>query len=874
MSKTSTPLVQQYLEIKEKYKDAILFYRLGDFYEMFFDDAVTAAPVLDLTLTSRHKDVEDPVPMCGVPYHAAAPYIKKLQDAGFRVAICEQLEDPSKAKGIVKRDVIRVATPGLVYDPDTLESGQTNYIAVLLEDNGTYGIVFFEPSTSEMLLLSTTDPERAFSEIKKLMPREMVYRDKALPDRVIGLFGGELPFMLTPLPASSFDWGPVRERLMPLWGSQLTASGADSDRTLLSVVSALFRYLDDTKTPVSTITIKNVLPSSYLYMDNATIRNLELFSSIIDGSEKVSLMGAMDRTVTPMGSRLLRGYLRFPSVSPDEIAGRHAVVDHFFNDPVARSELRSRLGDVIDMERAVAKAHNRTMTPQSLQRLAASLGAARDIRSMIHKDIPLLSELHGSMDDLGDVEERIAGTLDLTDTQAEHGWFVKSGIDTQLDELKTLVRDTKGWLRNFEQDERARTGINSLKVGYSGVFGYFIDVTRPNLRLVPDDYIRKQTVASGERFITPKLKEMEVKLLSAEEEIKRIESGHLATLNEVVSANAPRILRTASVVAAVDVLSCFSEIAARNKYVRPAIDPGDAMDLKDARHPVIEHHLRGAAFIPNDISLNCTDRQVVIITGPNMSGKSTIIRQSALIALMAQMGSFVPAREARIGIVDRIFARVGASDHLARGQSTFMVEMTETANILNNATGRSLIILDEIGRGTSTYDGISIAWAVLDHLANRIGAKTLFATHYHELIEFGRSHPKALNQSIPVKQWQGRLIFVRKLVDGGSNESFGIEVAKMAGLPAEAIGLAQRILKKLQDGEIDSLGRPRLAEGTGLDKTQYSLFKPGDTKVYDLLRDIDPDIMTPIEALQFLIRLKEAADSSPDTGDRGDHKGT
>ncbi|MCL4557242.1 MAG: DNA mismatch repair protein MutS [Deltaproteobacteria bacterium] len=858
MQKPPTPLVQQYLEIKAKYKDAILFYRLGDFYEMFFEDAVTAAPVLDLTLTSRHKDVEDPVPMCGVPYHAAAPYIKKLQDAGFKVAICEQLEDPSKAKGIVKRDVIRVATPGLVYDPDTLEPRQTNYISALAYINIAYGIAFFEPSTSELLLLSTADPEQAFSEVKKLMPREMVYKDRSLPDRVIELFGGELPFILTPLPEQYFDWDPVRERVTSLWGGQLAASGADGSPALLSVVSALFRYLEDTKTPISNVTIKNVLPSSYLYMDNATIRNLELFSSIIDGSEGISLIGTMDRTVTPMGSRMLRSYLRFPSVSADEIAKRHAVVDHLFNDPVTRSELRDRLGDVGDMERSVTKAHSRTLVPQSLQRLSASIEAVRDIKSMIHKDVPLLSEFYGAMDDLSDIGTHVRNTLDLTDDQAEHGWFVRNGINAQLDELKALVKDTKGWLKHFEQDERSRTGINSLKVGYSGVFGYYIDVTRPNLRLVPDDYIRKQTVANGERFITPKLKEMEVRLLSARGEIKRIESGYLVSLNEVISGNASRILKTASIIAAVDVLACFSEIAVRNNYVRPVIDYGDAMDFKEARHPVIERHLKNAAFIPNDIDMNCTDRQVIIITGPNMSGKSTIIRQSALIVLMAQMGSFVPAREARIGIVDRIFARVGASDHLARGQSTFMVEMTETANILGNATGRSLIILDEIGRGTSTYDGISIAWAVLDHIANRIGAKTLFATHYHELIEFGRSHPKAVNQSIPVKQWQGRLIFVRKLVDGGSNESFGIEVAKMAGLPAEVIGLAQRLLKKLQDGEIDSLGRPRLAEGTESHAVQYTLFRPDRTKLHDMLAAVSPDAMTPLEALQFLVRLKEA----------------
>lgn len=869
MPKSPTPLIQQYLEIKSKYKDAILFYRLGDFYEMFFEDAVTVAPVLDLTLTSRHKDVADPVPMCGVPYHAAAPYIKKLLDAGFKVAVCEQLEDPAAAKGIVKRDVIRVATPGLIYDPDMLESHQTNYLSALACTRDSCGIAFFEPSTSELFLLATDDREQIFSEIKKFTPRELIYQDKALPSSLLGLFGPEVPFILTPVPEQYFAWDSIRERVMALWGDQLTGTGTLDNALLLSAVSALFRYLEDTKTPISTIIIKNVLPSSYLYMDSATIRNLEIFSSIIDGSEKVCLAGVLDKTITPMGLRLLRNYLRFPSVSPEEIRERHAVVEYFFNEPVARAELRSRLKDTGDIERSITKAHNMTLPPQSLQRFALSIEAIQDIKGMIKKDLPLLARLHDSMDELRDVHDLIGKTIDLSDDQSEHGWFVRKGTNAQLDELKNLVRDTKGWLRHFEQEERTRTGIGSLKVGYSSVFGYYIDVTKPNLKLVPRDYMRKQTVSSGERFITPKLKEMESRLLGAETEIKQIEDGYRRDLNSAISKNAARILETSSATAAVDVLSNFSEIAVRNKYVKPVIDDSDVLDIKDARHPVIEQHLKDAAFIPNDILMDCTGRQVIIITGPNMSGKSTIIRQSALIVLMAQTGSFVPASFASLGIVDRIFARVGASDHLAKGQSTFMVEMTETANILRNATGKSLIILDEIGRGTSTYDGISIAWSVLDHIANTIGAKTLFATHYHELIEFGRSHPKAINQSIPVKQWQGRLIFVRKLIEGGSSESFGIEVAKMAGLPENVIELAQKLLQRLQDGEIDSLGRPRLAEGAGSHTVQYTLFKPDDAKVFDLLRSVNPEIMTPMEALQFLVRLKEVLDSPPDKGDKG-----
>lgn len=860
MTKPSTPLVQQYLEIKSRYKDAILFYRLGDFYEMFFEDAVTVAPVLDLTLTSRHKDVEDPIPMCGVPYHAAAPYIKKLLDSGFKVALCEQLEDPAKAKGIVKRDVIRVATPGLIYDPDMIESNQTNYIAVLAGSDKDWGMAFFETSTSQLLFLTTTDPDQVLSEIKKLMPKEMIYRDKALPGRIIDLFGAEVPFLMTPVPEQHFEWDTIKQRVLGIWGSQLTGSGIVENNTLLSVTAALFRYLEDTKTPISNITIKRVLPSLYLYMDSATIRNLELFSSIIDGSEKISLIGVMDKTVTSMGSRMLRTYLRFPSVSMQEVLSRHAVVEYFFQDPVARAELRSRLKDISDIERTVTKAHNMTLTPQSLQRFALSIDAIIDVKQMIQKDIPLLSQLYESTDELSEIHAAITSTIDLSDEQNEHGWFVRAGINAQLDEVKLLVKDTKGWLRRFEQEERTKTGIGSLKVGYSSVFGYYIEVTKPNLRLVPQDYIRKQTIANGERFITPKLKEMEIKLFSAEEQIKNIESDYLRSLNETVSRNASRVLKSASAIAAVDVLATFAEISVRNKYTKPVIDDSDVIELKDARHPVIEQYLREAAFIPNDITLNSTDRQVVIITGPNMAGKSTIIRQSALIAIMAQVGCFVPASSARLGVIDRIFARVGASDHLAKGQSTFMVEMTETANILTNATGKSLIILDEIGRGTSTYDGISIAWAVLDYLANTIGAKTLFATHYHELIEFGRSHPKAINQSIPVKQWQGRLIFVRKLIDGGSSESFGIEVAKMAGLPKDVIALAQRLLKKLQDGEIDSLGRPRLAEGAQSHAVQYALFKPDDAKLFEMLKTANPDSMTPLEALQFLIKIKEAMD--------------
>ena len=857
MDKSPTPLIQQYLEIKSRYKDAILFYRLGDFYEMFFEDAVTVAPILDLTLTSRHKDVEDPVPMCGVPYHSASPYIKKLLDAGFKVAICEQLEDPAKAKGIVKRDVIRVATPGLVYDPDTLDSKQTNYIAVIFYSQNNYGIAFLETSTSELLVMGTAETEQVFSELRKLMPREVIYMDRSLPVEVINLFGNEVPFILTPVSEQYFDWDTIKERVIGIWGDQLRGAGVMENNIILSAVSALFHYLDDTRTPISNITIKMLLPSMYLYMDSATIRNLELFSSIIENSEKLSLVGVMDRTITSMGARLLRNYLRYPSVSVQEIVSRHVVVDYFFNEPVLRAELRNKLKEITDMERTVAKAHNQALTPQALQKFASAIEAIKDIKKMITKDIPLLAQLSTSMDELADLHAEITKTIDLSPGQSEHGWFIGSGINKELDELKLLVKDTKGWLRRFEQDERSRTGISSLKVGYSSVFGYYIEVTKPNLRLVPENYIRKQTVANGERFITPKLKEMEVKLLSAQEEIKSLEADYLKKLNEAISQNAVRILNSASAIAKIDVLLNFAEIAVRNRYVKPVVEESDVLELKDARHPVIEQFLKGDAFIPNDITLNNTSRQIVIITGPNMAGKSTIIRQSALIVIMAQMGSFVPASYARIGIIDRIFARVGASDHLARGQSTFMVEMTETANILNNATNKSLIILDEIGRGTSTYDGISIAWAVLDYIANKIGAKTLFATHYHELIEFGQSHPKAINQSLPVKQWQGKLIFVRKLLEGGSSESFGIEVAKMAGLPEDVITLAQRLLKKLQDGEIDSLGRPRLSGETNAHLLQYSLFKPEETKVFDLLKSIDPDNITPLEALQLLIRLKQ-----------------
>ncbi|MGB9736082.1 MAG: DNA mismatch repair protein MutS [bacterium] len=860
MNKSPTPLIQQYLEIKSKYSDAILFYRLGDFYEMFFEDAVTVAPVLDLTLTSRHKDVDEPIPMCGVPYHSAGPYIKKLLDAGFKVAICEQLEDPSKAKGIVRRDVIRIVTPGLVYDPDMLEANQTNYIAVLLYADGNYGLAFFEPSTSELLLLSTDEKEQVFSEMKKLMPRELLYKDKALPEEIVSMFGSEVPFILSPIPEQYFDWDAVKERINVLWGDQLRGAGIIDNRTILSTVSALFHYLEDTKTPISNVTINRILPSAYLYMDSSTIRNLELFSSIVDNSEKLSLIGIMDKTITSMGARMLRNYLKFPSVSVSEIQTRLSVVDYFFNEPVLRAELRNRLKDVTDIERTVTKAHNSSLSPQALARFAISLEAIKDIKQMLSKDIPLLREFYDSMDELIDIKTEIGHRIDLSEEQNMHGWFIGTGVDTQLDELKLLVKDAKGWLKRFEQEERTRTGIGSLKVGYSSVFGYYIEVTKPNLKLVPQDYIRKQTIANGERFITPKLKEMEVKLLSAEEEIKGIENGYLKALNELISKNAMRILKTGSIIARIDVLLNFAEIAVRNNYVKPIVDESDELEIKDARHPVIEQYLKGDSFIPNDIALNNIERQIIIITGPNMAGKSTIIRQTALIVIMAQMGSFVPASQARLGIVDRIFARVGASDHLAKGQSTFMVEMTETANILNNATHKSLIILDEIGRGTSTYDGISIAWAVLDYIANNIGAKTLFATHYHELIEFGQSHPKAINQSLPVKQWQGRLIFVRKLVDGGSSESFGIEVAKMAGLPKDVISLAQRLLKKLQDGEIDSLGRPRLANGANLHNVQYTLFKPEEAKIFDVLRTIDPENMTPLEALQLLIRLKAMID--------------
>ncbi len=857
MKKSITPLIQQYLEIKEKYRDAILFYRLGDFYEMFFEDAIKAAPLLDLTLTARDKDAAEQVPMCGLPYHAAAPYIKRLIDNGLKVAICEQMEDPSFAKGIVKREVIRVVTPGLIYDPDMLEANQTNYISVILKRREFYAVAFFEFTTADLLLLETKDVEQVLSEIRKLMPKEMLYEDGFLPLHILEQFGNEVPFIITPLSRENFVWDTVKDRLLNIWGAQISIAGTGEHELVLSLLAGLFRYLEDTKTPISNVSMRMLVPSQYLYLDSTTIRNLELFNSIIEGSEKVSLIGVLDKTITPMGARMLRNYLRFPSISILEIRERQSVVQHFFEEPVLRNDVRQNLKEVGDIERVVIKALNMTITPQALERFVNSIDAVKNIKLLIKKDISLLIRLYESIDTIEDIKAAIKDTVQITEDQSIHGWFVKPGINRELDELKALVKDAKGWIRHFEKHERERTGIGSLKIGYSSVFGYYIEVTRTNLKLVPDDYIRKQTIASGERFITPQLKDMEVKLLSAEADIKNMENEYLKSMVSGIAAASSRILKTASAIASIDVLSTFAEIAVRNNYVKPITEEEDSIDIKSGRHPVIEQYIKDNAFIPNDIMLNSTNRQIIILTGPNMSGKSTVIRMTALIVLMAQVGSFVPASYARIGIVDRIFARVGASDHLAKGQSTYMVEMAETANILSNATKKSLIILDEIGRGTSTYDGISIAWAVLDYIANDIGAKTLFATHYHELIEFGQTHPAAVNQSIPVKQWQGKLIFLRKVVDGGSNESFGIEVARMAGLPLKVITLGRMILKKLQDGEIDSLGRPRLAQTDETIPLQLGLFKPGNPVLYDMLGSIDVDKITPLEALQYIVKMKE-----------------
>ena len=897
--------MRQYLDAKRQYRDAIVFFRMGDFYEMFYEDALVTARALDLTLTSRSKDSSGgAIPMCGVPYHAVDSYLARMVRKGFRVAICDQVEDPKKAKGLVKREVVRVVSPGTLTDSAYLDAREPAFLLSLAPLYGAppraaaskapaaslpidtvtvspspaasprrlegLGAALVDLSTGEF---STTEYMGAAGlnaladELAVLRPREVIVPD----DFVVA---EQLPFLaatgvpVTSVEGWSFETESARAFLLEqLRTRSLDGFGLETHALAVRAAGALVRYLRETQK----VDLAHVRAATYrqsaeaLTMDQVTLRHLEVVESS-SGERAGSLLDEIDRTVTAMGGRMLRSWLLRPLLALERVRDRLDAVEDFAFKTTERGKFRELLKGVQDLERLVARAALGSAGPRDLVGLKLSLGAIPRARLILSEmQAPLIGSFVAELDDVPEVRSAVeAALIDDPPGLARDGGYVRDGYDAELDELRTISRSGKQFIAQMEEQERARTGISTLKIRYNRVFGYYIEVSKSNLHAVPPDYHRKQTIAGGERYITPALKEYEEKVVGADERIVQREVEIFEALRTLVATNAPRIQDTARALASLDALGGLAETATINNYTKPHVHDGDEMSVVDGRHPVVERH-SSEAFVPNDTHLDNRASQLVILTGPNMGGKSTYLRQTALICLLAQAGSFVPAREAKLPIVDRIFARVGASDNIARGQSTFMVEMQETANILHSATSRSLVILDEIGRGTATFDGLSIAWAVAEHLATNPKArpKTIFATHYHELTDLADGIPGVVNQHVDAREWRDEIIFLRKVVPGRSDRSYGIQVARLAGLPRQVVDRAREILLALEQDELVRGGRPSLSGARPEAQQQLGLFQtpsPSDRLVERLL-SLDPDRMTPLEALTALADLRKDAQS-------------
>jgi DNA mismatch repair protein MutS len=857
-------MVRQYLSIKDEYRDAILFFRMGDFYEMFFDDAIVASKLLNITLTSRNKNKSDEIPLCGIPYHAADGYISKLIAKGHKVAICEQVEDPKLAKGIVKRDVIKVVTPGLVMDEKNLDSKSNNFIMSLYSDNGTYAFSYADISTSDVFVTEVDLEANLISEILKVEPKELITTGEVKELLFSGDNGRLFNGMLVNTVEPPYENGDLTECFDQGDLDELIKKGFASSKNALTM---LIDYVKETQ--------KSWIPhigrlisyhvTDFMIIDESTRRNLELMHTMRDLKKEGSLFYVLDATKTSMGGRLLKSWINRPLIDTDSIKRRLEAVKELKESVRMRKELTGELNDVYDMERLNSKLMMGSGNARDMVALKNSIMKLPEIATTLCEvTAPLLAELTGNLDQLQDVAELIHhAIIDSPPLAIKEGGIIKPGFNAELDELTKISRHGKGFIASLEAKEKERTGITSLKIKFNKVFGYYIEVTKTHLDKVPEDYIRKQTLVNAERYITEELKEYEDKVLSADDKIIELEYMIFRDIRDKVVKERDRIKKTATVLANLDALLSLSKRAAENNYAMPEIDDGDEITIIDGRHPVIEQINMSERFVPNDTYLDCSENRFSIITGPNMAGKSTYMRQVALIVLMAQIGSFVPAREAKIGVVDRIFTRVGASDNLAMGESTFMVEMKETSHILRNATKKSLIILDEIGRGTSTFDGLSIAWATAEYILdkNKIGAKTLFATHYHELCDLKETKKDVKNYNIAIKEYNDDIVFLRKIIKGGTNRSYGIQVAKLAGLPKELTRRAFEILENIEKGEFNDIGIPKIAMSKNvkpdIDHKQLALFHNEKSEIEEEIMQIDLNVLTPIEAMNKLYALQK-----------------
>lgn len=867
-------MMQHYMKTKEEYKDCILFYRLGDFYEMFFDDALTVTKELEITLTGKDCGLEERAPMCGVPFHAAETYINRLIAKGYKVAICEQMEDPKTAKGMVKREVIRVVTPGTNLNATGIDDAKNNYLMSIVYMENHFGICIADVSTGECYVTEVDKGRKLVDEINKYTPSEIICNQALMVSGIdVDDLKNRMNIAVYPLDSWYFDDELCHKTLMEHFHvMSIEGLGLGDYETSILAAGALFIYLKETQKSnlehMSRIT--PYVTDHFMLIDSSSRRNLELVETLREKQKRGSLLWVLDKTKTAMGARMMRSFVEQPLVDVEEIEKRQDAIEELNNKPMIRDEIREYLQPVYDLERLISRISYHSANPRDLLAFRSSLEMLPHIRLLLKEcSSSALQEVYEDMDALEDLCELItAAIVDDPPLAMKEGGIIRDGYNQDVDNYRNAKTEGKNWLADLETEEREKTGIRNLRIKYNKVFGYYLEVTNSFKEMVPDYYTRKQTLTNAERYITPKLKELEDMILGAEDKLYSLEYVLFAQVRDKVAAEVERIQKTARAVARLDVFASLSLVASRNNYVRPTVNSRGVIDIRGGRHPVVEKMIPNDMFIANDVKLDNGENRIAIITGPNMAGKSTYMRQVALIVLMAQIGSFVPAQKAKIGIVDRIFTRVGASDDLASGQSTFMVEMTEVANILRNATKNSLLILDEIGRGTSTFDGLSIAWAVIEHIASPkiLGAKTLFATHYHELTELEGKIPGVNNYCIAVKERGDDIVFLRKIVKGGADKSYGIQVAKLAGVPDSVIDRAKELVEELVDADItervrDLAAVPKTKKKTvhydEVDLEQMSLFDTvKDDDILQELKDIDVGNLTPIDALNTIYRLQ------------------